>query len=99
MYLIGFTSLHFASASHKVGVAMFLLQRGADPNLPTPLGGPRHHDEPGHGAETALHLAASKGDMDIMRILISHKADANAIDIFGNQLSLHFFAFNERVLN
>lgn len=60
-----------------------LLDRGANIELQTPVDGQRHQDEPGQGTIRALHIAAGKGDMEMIRLLLNHKGDPNASDISG----------------
>lgn len=64
-------------------MAKLLLENGANPSLKTPVGGIRDEDEPKFRAFTALHFAAYKEDMDILRILIARRAYVNATDYYG----------------
>jgi len=62
----GMTPLHLAAWEGHAGVADFLLQHGADPNLAEANG------------DTPLHFAASSGYTEIARSLLEHGAQVNA---------------------
>jgi len=60
----GNSALVVAAHSGEAAVAQFLLDRGADPNA--------------YGAGyTAVHAAVLRGEMDLLRALLAHKADPN----------------------
>jgi cytohesin len=74
--LPGWAALHMA-VFHKVPhVLRLLLEKGADPNLQLP---------PQSGNEaTALNMAISGGVMEIVELLLKHKADTSARDHNGD---------------
>ncbi len=53
-------------ASTHEALALFLLERGADPNVPDSIG------------RTALHAAVETGKADLVKALLEHGADPNA---------------------
>ena len=61
---IGETALMLAAHNDHTEAALFLLDKGADPNIV----------EAGH---TALHFAVARKNMDLVKALIAHKADVN----------------------
>ena len=61
---IGETALMLAARNDHTDVALFLLDKGADPNIV----------EAGH---TALHFAVARKNLDLVKALIAHKADVN----------------------
>jgi ankyrin repeat protein len=61
---VGSTSLMLATRNDKTPVALWLLEKGADPNIA----------EAGH---TALHLAVARKNQELVQALIAHKADVN----------------------
>ena len=64
-----------------------LLQLGANPNISNSNG------------LTALHLAASKCNIHIMRILLEHGADPNALENYSRYSALHMaFDYNYHIL-
>ncbi|CAI6334237.1 unnamed protein product [Periconia digitata] len=75
----GWTALMIASSlpsSSGLPLASLLLSRGADPNAKS------------HGGQTALHFAASKANLDVIRALLDGGASARIRDRRG-QLPLH----------
>jgi ankyrin repeat protein len=62
---IGSTPLMMAIRNDRTPVAMFLLDKGADPNI----------DQAGH---TALHLAVARKNLEVVKALIAHGAKVNA---------------------
>jgi ankyrin repeat protein len=61
---IGSTPLMLAIRNDRTPVAMYLLDKGADPNI----------DAAGH---TALHLAVARKNIEVVRALIAHGAKPN----------------------
>ena len=61
---IGETALMLAAHNDHTEAALYLLDKGADPNIV----------EAGH---TALHFAVARKNMDLVKALIAHKADVN----------------------
>jgi ankyrin repeat protein len=61
---IGETALMIAARNDRTETALYLLEKGADPNIV----------EAGH---TALHFAVARKNMDLVKALIAHKADVN----------------------
>lgn len=47
------------------------------------MNGSNDPDEPGTGRLRAVHIAAGKGDKDMLRTLFAYGADANALDCSG----------------
>ncbi len=68
---IGVTPLTLASRFGYTNIAMFLLDRGADPNLQKP------------GSNTALIEAAISGRRDVIKLLVSRKAELNRVGAIG----------------
>jgi ankyrin repeat protein len=62
---IGSTSLMMAIRNDRTPVALYLLDKGADPNI----------DAAGH---TALHLAVARKNIDVMKALLDKGAKVNA---------------------
>jgi ankyrin repeat protein len=62
----GTTALIEAAYSGQGAVAKVLLEKGADPN----------NGEVGY---TALHVAVLRGDLDLVKALLTHKADPNVV--------------------
>ena len=58
-------SLDVEPSTHEA-LALFLLERGADPNMPDSIG------------RTALHAAVETGKADLVKALLKHGADPNA---------------------
>lgn len=68
----GYTALYSAAGSdYGAAAAKALLKYGADPNAKSLNG------------RTALHQAASQGAIEVMKVLIAHKADVNIRDNEG----------------
>jgi len=61
---VGDTSLMLAARNDHTDVALYLLDKGADPNVA----------EAGH---VALHLAVARKNLDLVKALIAHKANLN----------------------
>ena len=61
---IGSTSLMMAIRNDRTPVALYLLEKGADPNI----------DQAGH---TALHLAVARKNPDVVKALLDHGAKVN----------------------
>jgi ankyrin repeat protein len=61
---IGSTPLMLAIRNDRTPVALFLLEKGADPNI----------DAAGH---TALHLAVARKNLEVVQALIAHGAQTN----------------------
>ena len=64
----GKTLLHEAVESHKLGIVKVLLENGADVNAVS------------NANDTALHIAATNGDADIINLLLSRNADIKKLD-------------------
>jgi ankyrin repeat protein len=79
----GATPLYFAAANNSLGVALLLIDRGADVNNYYSL-----------GRTTALHGAASYDSFDVANLLIDRGADIEAQDTAG-LTPLHFAARNK----
>jgi uncharacterized protein len=62
---IGSTPLMMAIRNDRTPVALFLIEKGADPNI----------DQAGH---TALHLAVARKNLEVVKALIEHGARVNA---------------------
>lgn len=58
----------WAATYGQLGSARMLMRSGADKNYQ------------GINGETALHLAASCGQHDLVKLLLNHNADVNAAD-------------------
>ena len=63
--VFGYSPLHEAVASRKPEVLDYLLTRTGD----------AHVDYRANGGNTPLHLAASRGSIDCIRVLLRHGAD------------------------
>jgi ankyrin repeat protein len=61
---IGETALMLAARNDHTGIALYLLEKGADPNIV----------EAGH---SALHFAVARKNQDLVKALIANKADVN----------------------
>ena len=68
----GFMALTRAAAYKRTGVIRVLLQRGADVNRQSDVDG-----------STAIHRAAFNNSIDVIRILMQHKAAAKVEDNHG----------------
>lgn len=82
----GYTPLMIAAATGNAQMVRVLLQRGADPNLATPLVDPSNRVKAGvmqEGGYTALMLAAAYGPLDLVEALVAAGADVNARDVRG----------------
>lgn len=66
------TPLHRACKYNEIGMAVHLINLGADINRPC-----------GKGSCTPLHWVASRGNLDLAKILIDRGADINALDDTG----------------
>jgi hypothetical protein len=67
----GFTPLIECAIARQPSIAKLLLARGADVNTPDTTG------------RTALHWAVDHYDMDMVRLLLEHEANANAYTLTG----------------
>jgi ankyrin repeat protein len=77
----GATPLIVSIVKHHEDIALFLLEKGADPNVA----------EPGY---TALHCAAVTGQMAVAKALLARGADANAGVTMPLRLSAAFIPYN-----
>jgi ankyrin repeat protein len=66
------TPLTLATAAKERNIVALLIEKGANVNVKS---GPRD--------QTPLHIAASKGSVDIARLLLEHECDVNAVDRTG----------------
>ena len=64
----GKTLLQEAAESHRLGIVKVLLDKGADVNAVS------------NANDTALHIAATNGDTDIINLLLSRNADIKKLD-------------------
>lgn len=85
----GYTPLHGAVSYGKndtrKSAVKILLKRGANPNAKTSRDG-----------ETPFHKAVSRGDIEIVRLLIDYGADVNAVSKFG--VTSLYFARNSNAI-
>ncbi len=77
----GSTGLIVAIVKHHPDIALFLLDKGADPNV----------SEPGF---TALHAASVTGQIPVVQALLDKKADPNAVVTMPLRLSAAFIPYN-----
>ncbi|MFP3021728.1 MAG: ankyrin repeat domain-containing protein [Wolbachia sp.] len=80
------TLLHIAIQKHRKDIAQYLIENGADTNVPT------MSDNKTFSGYTPLHFAAAQGDKDIVQYLVEKGADIEA----RNGISftpLHYAAF------
>src|SRR5262249_16425475 len=82
----GMTPLIVAINKHHEDVALFLLDKGADPNL-------------GEAGFTALHSAAATGHQKIARALLAHGANPNARLTMPLRLSAAFIPYNPELVS
>jgi len=68
----GLTLLYYAAYYGRIRMAQYLVQRGADVNMPKQSNGC-----------TPVFIAASRGHTDMVRVLIELKANANTLDKYG----------------
>lgn len=68
---------HYASRSGKLKICEILIQFGANVNLPTRS-----------GKVTCLHRAASKGQIEVIKLLLDKRADPSVQDSDG-KTALH----------
>lgn len=66
----GMSALVVAAHSNHGGLAEYLLERGADPNA-------------AKAGYTALHAAVLRGNVDLVKALLAHGADVNALVLHG----------------
>jgi ankyrin repeat protein len=85
----GWTALHWAAYYGQPGVVSWLLEQGADPNIPTQ----KKYGNFVPGA-TPLTLAAYYGQDKIVADLLAHKADASMKDGSGNTALEYAERFN-----
>jgi ankyrin repeat protein len=81
----GATPLIVSIVKHHEDIALFLLEKGADPNV----------SEPGY---TALHCASVTGQMAVAKALLERGADANAGVTMPLRLSAAFIPYNPDLL-
>ena len=96
----GRIALHHASAAGSVDAVRFLTERFHSASPPTGQKGPlRAVDTEDHSGFRALHLAAGKGHIEVMQVLLQGGAKVEACDKFGRTplypalLGHHFEAF------
>jgi len=77
---LGWTPVYRAVICGHLDTVRFLLEEGADPNIPNKLG------------ETALHQAADNNQVRIAQLLLSHNADPNLQQSDGDT-PLHHAAY------
>ena len=78
--------LFMASKGDAEGIQE-MLDAGVDPNLAD------------YDGRTALHLAASDGRVNVVKLLLERKADPNPIDRHGNTVSCEAFTRQLRMLS
>lgn len=78
----GRTPLYYACGGSDSDLSLYLLEHGADPN-------PSCDYDVTHGV-SPLHLAASRGDLVLIRALSSRGANVNAMAIAGNGTPIHY---------
>jgi hypothetical protein len=71
----GITALYLAVESGKTGLVRLLLEKGADPGVQMARGMEK--------GRTPLHVAAGKGNVEIVKALLEFKAPANVVDHEG----------------
>ncbi|XP_065919658.1 uncharacterized protein [Dysidea avara] len=71
--MYGYTPMHEAASKNRSKVLELLLQYGGDVNCRANM----------YSKCTPLHLAASGGHVDCVRVLIANSADVNIPDIYG----------------
>jgi len=79
----GFAAIHLAAESSRAGAldaVIALLDCGADPNLPTTAGADKI---------TAVHIAARKGNLDMLKALASRGAKLNQKDKMARTPAVH----------
>ena len=91
-----------SSNPNPTNVAKFLLKQGADVNFAiTSIDAGLYKKEPGDEAfvlsTTALHYAASNGNLELMKLLIDKKADVNAATWDWHQTPLDYASRNGHV--
>ena len=82
----GMTPLILAINKHHEDVALFLLDKGADPNL-------------ADAGFTALHSAAATGHLAVAKALLVHGANANARLTMPLRLSAAFIPYNPELVS
>lgn len=85
----GYTPLYgaiqYAPNNVRRGVVELLVKNGANVNV--------KNDRDG---ETPLHKAISKGDIDVVKLLLAHGADVNAVSKYG--VTSQYFARNSKAI-
>ncbi len=82
----GWNPLHYAAFENRSAIVKMLLSAGADVNALAP------------NRQTALMLAAKRGQLDSVRLLIDAKADLNMVDsVEGSALEMAIKANNSAV--
>jgi ankyrin repeat protein len=76
----GISPLHMATIAGNTDIIKFLLEKGADINLPSELTG-----------SSALLMASSRGKLDIVRFLLSREADTGSKNL-DNRTALYLAA-------
>lgn len=69
LYSLGNAPLHYAAIYRQLEFAELLLQNGAEVNIQNIS-----------GKTTALHISSDKGDLEMVKLLIKHKADIELED-------------------